>query len=329
MISLAGALQLNVEQETNRIVTAMQRAVREHMHKRGAVVGVSGGVDSATVLALCVKAFGPDKVIALILPEIDSDPDSERLGVLAAEACGVSPIVEHLTAALEGFGCYRRRDEAIRQVFPEYEAAAGYKAKIMLPQNVLEEGALNFFSLCIVTPEGEMKTKRLALAQYLQIVAASNFKQRARMSMLYYYAEANNYAVIGTPNKNEHEQGFFVRHGDSGADFRPIVHLLKTQVYQLANYLKVPREIIDRPPTTDTYSAHSTQQEFFFRLPFETMDLLWQAQEMGFSHEQVSSETGLKTEQVQRAFDDFDRKRKTTEHLRAPALSVPDVEAWD
>jgi len=318
------SLRIDPAAETERIVSSMRRAVRQLMKRRGAVVGVSGGVDSSTVLGLCVRAFGKDNVVGLLLPEKDSDPESSRLGEVAANAFGVSPVAEDLTEALQGIGCYRLRDEAIKRAFPEYDAEHGYKAKIVLPE--LKAGSLNVFSLCIVTPEGESRTKRLALNDYLQIVAASNFKQRARMSMLYYHAESRNYAVIGTPNKNEHEQGFFVKHGDGGADFRPIVHLLKTQVYQIAEHIGVPREIIERPPTTDTYSAFSTQEEFFFRLPFATMDVLYHAHENGVSAGVVARETGMEKAQVQMAFDDFDRKRNTTEHLRAAAMNVLDFE---
>jgi NAD+ synthase len=224
---------------------------------------------------------------------------------------------------LDGFGCYRRRDEAIRRVFPEYDAAAGYKAKIGLPQNLLDEDTLNVFHLTIVAPDGSQQNKRLPIHDYFQIVAASNFKQRTRMSMLYYHAELHNYAVIGTANKNEHDQGFFVKYGDGGIDVKPITHLFKTQIYQLAEYLDVPAEVRQRPPTTDTYSAPSTQEEFFFRLPFETMDLLWYAQEHDVPLAEVAVVMGLSEVQVQRAFDDFTRKYRTTEYLRMQPLGFP------
>jgi NAD+ synthase len=259
-----------------------------------------------------------------MMPEKDSDPASESLASQVAQQYGVEPILENITPVLDGFGCYPRRDEAIRRVFPEYDAAAGYKAKIVLPQNVLDDDTLNIFSLTIITPDGTEKTQRLSLRDYFQIVAASNFKQRTRMSMLYYHAELRNYAVIGTANKNEHDQGFFVKHGDAGVDVKPIGHLFKTQVYQLAEYLDVPEEIRQRPPTSDTYSAHSTQQEFFFRLPFATMDLLWYAQEHGVPVAEVAQVMDLTEAQVQRAFDDFSRKWRTTEFLRMPPLGVTD-----
>ena len=311
--------------ETERILQFMRQSVRQALHRQGGVVGISGGVDSSVVLALCLRAFGGEKVTALILPEKDSDPESERLGCLVAKHYGIEPLLENITPVLDGFGCYPRRDESIRRVFPEYDAAGGYTAKIVLPQNMLEEDTLNVFSLVIVTPGGEEKSQRLPPREFFQIVAASNFKQRTRMAMLYYHAELRNYAVIGTGNKNEHEQGFFVKYGDGGSDLMPIGHLFKTQVYQLAEYLDVPLEIRQRPPTSDTYSAHSTQQEFFFRLPFETMDLLWFAQEHQVPIREVAQVMGLSEEQVLRAYADFTRKSRTTDYLRTQVLKLSEA----
>lgn len=311
-------LQLDPAAETERTVTALRRDVRQLMRRQGVVLGISGGVDSAVVLALCVRAFGPAKVIAVMMPEKDSDPLSERLARELAAKFGVTPLLENITPVLEGFGCYPRRDEAIRRVFPEFDDARGYKSKIVLPSNLLEDETLNFFSVTIVRPDGSEATKTLPIRDFLQIVAASNFKQRTRMAMLYYHAELHNYAVMGTANKNEHDQGFFVKFGDSGVDVKVLGHLYKTQIYQLAKYLEVPEAIQKRTPTSDTYSAACTQEEFFFRLPFETMDLLWYAQEHGIPAAEVAPVMGLTEAQVQRAFTDFARKYKTTEYLRLP-----------
>jgi NAD+ synthase len=314
-------LDIDPKAEAERIVTAMRRAIRQ-FRKQGVVVGVSGGIDSSVVLALAVRAFGAERVTALMLPERDSDPESERLARLAAAQHGIEPIREEITPVLEGFGCYRRRDEAVRRLFPNYDASRGYKLKIVLPQNLLDEDTLNVFSATVISPDGAAETRPLPPREFLQIVAASNFKQRTRMAMLYYHAELRNAAVIGTANKNEHGQGFFVKHGDAGVDFNAIVHLFKTQVYQLARHLGVPREIQDRPPTSDTYSAPSTQEEFFFRLPFATMDLLWYAQENGFSPEEVAPVMNLTPPQVARAFADFERKARTTDYLRSGPINV-------
>jgi NAD+ synthase len=313
-------IDIDPAEEADRLVALLRSVVRKQMRRYGAVVGISGGVDSSVVLALCVRAFNAEHVTAVMMPEKDSDPDSERLARAVAGRYGVEPVLEVITPVLEGFGCYPRRDEAVNRLFPEYDPGAGYKCKIGLPENLLEEGDLNYFSLTVVSPAGEEKTNRLPLRELLQIVAASNFKQRTRMAMLYYHAELRNYAVVGTGNKNEHDQGFFVKYGDGGVDLQPIAHLYKTQIYQLAQYLDVPEEIRRRPPTTDTYSAASTQQEFFFRLPFETLDLLWCAYENNLPVEEVARGMGLTEIQVQRAFGDFQRKQRTTEYLRLPPV---------
>lgn len=316
-------LDLDPAAETERIVKWLRDSMR-NLHRTGAVIGISGGIDSSVSLGLCVRAFGPQRVTALILPEKDSDPESAELARLLAAHYGIEPILEDITPALDGYGCYARRDEAIARVFPEYDPTAGYKAKIVLPPNLLDEDTLNVYSLKIITPEGTEKSMRLPPREFAQIVAASNFKQRTRTAMLYYHAELRNYAVIGTPNKNEHEQGFFVKFGDGGVDLKPIVHLYKTQVYQLARYLDVPEVIQARTPTTDTYSAPSTQEEFFFRLPFETMDLLWYAQENHVSLEETAEALGLTARQVRRAFDDFSRKSRSTAYLRTAPLEMSD-----
>jgi len=198
----------------------------------------------------------------------------------------------------------------------------GYKAKLVLPPNRIEEDTLNFYSLAVVTPQGEELTRRLPLKEYLQIVAASNFKQRARMAMLYHHAELRNYAVAGTANRDEQQQGFFVKYGDSAADIRPIAHLYKTQVYQLAMFLDVPEEVRRRPPTSDTYAAPQTQQEFFFRLPFETLDLISYARDHAIPVNEVSSAIGFSSEQVERIYRDLDRRAQTTAYLHMPPVEL-------
>ena len=313
-------LDIDAVAETERLTGFLRDSVRGELRRQGAVLGISGGVDSAVVLALCARAFGPERVLAVMLPEKESDPESERLAREAAAACGVEPARHEITAVLEAFGCYRMRDDAIRRVFPEYEPARGYRAKLVLPPDLLERDALNIFSLAIEGPGDVRLSKPAPPGELRQITAASAFKQRTRMAVLYYYAELKHFAVIGTPNKNEHDQGFFVKHGDGGADVRPIVHLFKTQVYQLAEHLGVPEEIRRRPPTTDTYSAPCTQEEFFFRLPFAVMDLLWCAMERGIPTAEAAAGMGLTEEQVRRVYNDLERKARTTAYLRMAAL---------
>ena len=305
----------NIEDAVQRIVSKMQDDVLHMMKRNGAVIGISGGIDSSVCLALAAKAFGPEKVLGIMLPEKDSSPDSEELALDLADIFGIKAIKEEITGALTGFRCYERRDEAVSKVFPEYDPDT-YKMKIGIKKANLFSSLPPIFTLTVIGPDGEQKEKILPRDEYLQIVASSNFKQRTRMSMLYYHAEKLHYGVVGTPNKHEQEQGFFVKYGDGAGDVMPIGNLYKTQVYQLAEYLGVPKEIIDRTPTTDTYSAEQTQEEFFYQLPFDLMDRYWYGFENGYSAKEVAEVMGETPERVEALFRNFRRKQQTTEYLR-------------
>jgi NAD+ synthase len=305
----------NVAEVIENIVTRLKDDILVRFRRNGAVIGISGGIDSSVCLALAVKAFGMEKVLGIMLPEKDSNPDSENLARELTGRFGVKAIKEEITDALSGFRCYERRDEAVKRVFPEYDPKT-YKMKIGIRQSGLFSNLPPIFTLTIIDSSGNQQDKILPVNDYLQIVAASNFKQRTRMSMLYYHAEALHYAVIGTPNKHEQEQGFFVKYGDGAGDVMPIGNLYKTQVYQLAKHLGVPEEIISRTPTTDTYPAEQTQEEFFYQLPFDLMDRYWYGFENGYSASEVAAIMGEKPEKVEALFRNFERKRRTTEYLR-------------
>jgi NAD+ synthase len=307
--------------ETERICNNLKEIVAFKLKKRGAIVGVSGGIDSSVVLALCARTFGPDKVLAVMMPEKDSNPESKNLATILCNKYNVPYIVEDLTDAVNGFGCYKRRDEAVKRVFPSYDPSV-HKMKIVLKSDKEGMGKINVFYLIVISPDGSEQSFRIPISEYLQIVAASNFKQRSRMSMLYYYADARNYAVIGTGNKNEHEQGFFVKFGDGGADVKPIAHLFKTQVYQLAEYLEVPHEICSRTPTTDTYSAEQTQEEFFFKLPFDVLDRIWYGWEKGVSINEIAYAIGFSSSLVESVINDIKQKIHSTEYLRQDPISL-------
>ena len=306
----------NVKDTVDQIVNKLRDDVLNKLKRFGGVVGISGGIDSSICLALAAKAFDPEKIVAIMMPEKDSSPESENLARELAEKFGVKSLfLENITSSLEGFRCYERRDEAVKRVFPEYNPFT-HKMKIGIKQSGLFTNLPPVFSLTVIDQSGNEKEQSLNVKDYLQIVAASNFKQRTRMSMLYYYAEAYYYAVIGTPNKHETEQGFFVKYGDGGADVMPIGNLYKTQVYQLAEYLGIPQGIISRTPTTDTYPAEQTQEEFFYQLPFDLMDLYWYGFEHNYSPHEVAQVMGETVERVEALFRNFSRKRNTTEYLK-------------
>ena len=310
-------LALDAEAEIERIAQSLRAQVLGGFRRRGAVLGLSGGIDSSVVAALCVRAFGKDKVLGLFMPERHSSDDALALGRLLADTLGIEAIVEDIAPALEGLGCYRRQDEAIRTIVPQY--GPGWKCKLVLP-SILEAGRLNVTRLTVQSPEGEVSTVRLTPAAYLQIVAATNYKQRVRKMTEYYHADRLNYAVAGTPNRLEYDQGFFVKQGDGAADVKPIAHLYKTQVYQLAAHLGIPEEIRRRPPTTDTFSMPQTQEEFYFALPYDRMDLCLYALNHGIPAEEVAPLVELTPDQVSRVFKDIEAKRRATKYLHTPPL---------
>jgi NAD+ synthase len=293
--------------------------------RRGVVVALSGGIDSSTVAALCVAALGKDRVFGLHMPERESSSETVTLSRLLADSLGIDSALEEISPILETAGCYQRRDDAIRKVCPQY--GPGYKSKIVLP-SVIDSDSFRLYSVVVLAPDGTQTRHRLTPESYLGIVAATNFKQRVRKMLEYYHADRLNYAVTGTPNRLEYDQGFFVKLGDGAADVKPIAHLYKSQVYALAEYLGVPEEIRSRPSTTDTYSLPQSQEEFYFSLPHDLMDLCLFGKNNGVPIGEIAAASGLTAEQVNRVFRDIDQKRKTTSYLHMPpklAADVPEI----
>lgn len=304
-------LQLHLEATISSLSERIRDAVFSRLSRRGAVVALSGGIDSSVCAALCALGLGTEKVFGLLLPEKDSSPDSVALGGTLCRHLGIEHAEVDITATLEAIGCYRWRDEAIRSVFPEY--TEGWKSKIVIDQGLLERDRFNFFTIVVESPDGQTERKRLPQRAYLQIVAATNFKQRIRKTVEYFHADRLNYAVTGTPNRLEFDQGFFVKNGDGSADLKPIAHLYKSQVYALAHHLGLPEEILGARPTTDTYSLPQSQDEFYFVLPYEKMDIVLYGLNHGKSPEEVGAEIGMTPEQVRRVFRDIAIKRRTTQ----------------
>jgi NAD+ synthase len=318
-------LSIDPAQATERACAAIRDQVARQLRRRGAVLGLSGGIDSSVSAALCARALGPDRVFGVFMPEEDSDPESLRLGRVLAAALGVETALEDIAPILRAAGCYERRDAFIRQVFPEY--GPGYKCKLVLP-GVLSGAGYNLTSLVIESPDGVRQKRRLPPDVYLGVVAATNMKQRTRKQIEYYHADRLNYAVAGTPNRLEYDQGFFVKNGDGAADFKPIAHLYKTQVYQLAEFLGVPEEVRRRSPTTDTFSLPQGQDEFYFSLPYDKMDLCLYALNHGVPADEAAPAVGLTAEQVELVYRDIRSKRRATEYLHRPPVllePVPEV----
>jgi NAD+ synthase len=315
-------LRLDAPRETERICRRLREAVGGPLRRRGLVIGLSGGIDSSVSATLAVRALGAARVFGLLMPERHSDDDTLRLSRGLAESLGIRWAHEDISPVLDALGCYRRYDEAVRGIVPEY--GPGWKSKIVTSDATSGRG-FRLFSLVAKAPDGREIRERLPLEAYLGVVASTSFKQRTRKMLEYYHADRLHYAVVGTPNRLEYDQGFFVKNGDGAADVKPIAHLYKTQVYELAEHLGVPEEIRSRPPSTDTYSLEQGQDEFYFSLPFREMDLCLWAKNHGVAPEAVASAVGLTAEQVGRVFDDIDTKRATTAYLHLPPLLLEDV----
>lgn len=315
-------LILDAAAEVERIVASLRRQLSGELRKRGLVLGLSGGIDSSVSAALAVRAVGAKNVFCLYMPENDSDPESLRLGRLVAETYGLEGVVEDIGPTLAAMGCYTRREAFIREVVPEY--GPGWASKIVIA-NALSNDGYNLSSLVVQSPDGEQRSVRLPHAVYLGIVAATNMKQRTRKQIEYFHADRLNFAVLGTPNRLEYDQGFFVKNGDGAADVKPIAHLYKSQVYQLAAHLGVPEEIRRRPPTTDTYSLPQTQEEFYFSLPYDRMDLCLYGLNHGIAIDEVAAAAGLSVEQVERVWADIAAKRKATRYLHLKPRLVDEV----
>jgi NAD+ synthase len=285
--------------------------------RRGAVVAVSGGIDSSVVAGICARAVGAERVLCLRLPERDVGDSSSDLGLELAEALGTPTVEEPITDALEGLGCYRRRDEAIREVFPDYEPTWRHKIVRSAPT-----GGITFFSLVVERPDGTTDERRMPPGPYRELLAATNMKQRVRKLMEYTWADKLGYAVAGTPNLLEYDQGFFVKGGDGLADLKPIAGLYKGQVYALARHMELPSSITERTPTTETFSLPQTQEEFYFGHPYERMDLLMWGHANGIPAAELAPRTGLPEKAVKAAYAEIERRRVATEYLHAPAVLI-------
>lgn len=318
----ADVFNIDTEKVVDDICKSIRSSLGGVLKRRGLVIGISGGIDSSVSLALAVKAVGKDKIFTLQMPERHSSDDTLGISGRLAQHFDVATAHEDITPILKAVNFYDKYDAAIKSVIPEY--GEGWKSKIVIP-NVINNDTFTYFSVVAQTPEGEMIKKRLPHKEYLEVVAATNFKQRTRKMLEYYHADRLNYAVIGTPNRLEYDQGFFVKLGDGSADIKPIAHLYKTQVYAIAEYLGVPEEIRKRPPTTDTYSLEQGQDEFYFSLPHDKMDLCLYAKNNNIAVSEVADYMNLTEEQVLKVFKDIEIKRNTTKYLHCKPILVTDV----
>lgn len=308
---------MDCETEVRNTSDFIRNSLVSPLKRRGVVIGLSGGIDSSTCTALCSHALGPEKVFAILMPERDSSEETLEISRSVAEEFNVEYIHEDISGILDSLGCYNRQSAAVQKAIPDF--TEDWKFKIVLPP--VDKG-LRVFSVVAQSPDGATIKKRLPHDAYLEIVAATNFKQRVRKMLEYYYADRLNYAVIGTPNLQEYDQGFFVKNGDGSADIKPIAHLYKTQVFSIARHLGVPESVLNRPPTTDTYSLSQGQDEFYFSLPLREMDICLYGLNNNLPDDAVCSEAGIAQPKLEAVYRDIKQKRETSVYLHKSPLTL-------
>ena len=307
-------LKIDPAQQLAKLSAFIVEQMNVVFRRKGVIVGLSGGIDSACIAAVAVHAIGKEKVVGLVLPESESNPISSEYAIKHAKALGIEHSKIYITPTVDSVVHYKWRDEFIQKLIPEYKP--GYKYNITLPTDLLERDTFSFYSLQVQMPDGEIKRKRLNLEGFRTITSFANIKIRARMLHLYAEAERRNLLVIGTTNRTEFILGDFCKYGDGGTDIEPLTYLYKNQIYQIADYLKVIPEIINRQPSPDTFSLPVSDQEFFFRIPFNRLDHLLYAWEHDIPINDAANILDISEDAVNRAFKDFSSKFRATEHLR-------------
>jgi NAD+ synthase len=313
-------LKINPEQELQKLSDFVVEQVNIVFRRKGVIVGLSGGIDSACMAAIAVHAIGKEKVVGLILPEKESNPISSQFAEKHARALGIEHREIDISATVDSVVRYGWRDEYIKNLVPEYQS--GYKYNITLPTDLLERDSFSFYVLQVALPNGDLKKKRLSMEEFRTITSFANIKIRSRMLHLYAEAEKRSLVVAGTTNRTEFILGDFCKYGDGGTDIEPLSYLYKNQIYQIAHHLKVIPEIIDRQPSPDTFSLPVSDQEFFFRIPFDKLDHLLYAWEHEVSPAETAAVLGLSEEAVKRSFKDFASKNKATAHLRTMPYTI-------
>ena len=307
-------LKIDAAAEVQRISAFVAEEARAVLRRSGVVVGLSGGVDSAVMAGIAVQAVGAANVLTLILPERESNPISREYARKQARILGVEAREVDITPTVDAVGGYAWRDEYLKSLVPEYGPGCTYH--ISLPTDLLERDSYNLYVLRVRLPDGSLKTKRLTPESFRTLTAFASIKIRARMMHLYWESERRGFLVAGTTNRTEQILGDFCKYGDGGTDLEPLAHLYKNQVYQLAEILKVTREIKERVPSPDTFSLPVSDQEFYFRIPFAKLDFLLLAWEHKVSTQEAADVLDLAPAAVDRAFRDFTAKSRATAHLR-------------
>jgi NAD+ synthase len=298
-------LKLQMEIEPKKLSHVLESFIREYMEKlerEGVILGLSGGIDSAVVTALCKRAVGSERTLVLLMPEKDSKEEHLKDALNFANAVGVRTRKIDITPYLKELAVYplalfsqvpfsyKLRGSLIKKLFRFYERRTGE----------------NPFSTSIAGLKGKPYSSFICKRN-----AYYRIKHRLRMVLLYLYGELENRLIVGAANKSEYQIGYFVKHGcDDAADIMPLLNLYKTQVRELARYLDVPLRIIEKPPSPDIIPG--IVDEEVIGLPYEKLDLILLTLERGWEISEITKALDMDEERVQYVKKLFQK----SEHMR-------------
>jgi len=302
----------NLEKTVNEICKFIQDEISNNLQKKGVVFGLSGGIDSAVTAALCAKSFESEQILGLIMPEKESNESSKVLAKQVSKKFSFNTETINITKILESFGVYEKKENIVYEKFPEFNSKCKYR--VVVPPKLKNTIGIPFLE--ILDQDNQIHKLKITSLDFLTLTASTSIKHRVRMTLLYYHGEKNNFSVIGTTNKSEYQQGYFVKYGDGGSDIEPLVNIYKSQIYQLGKFLEIPKEILVSKASPDIWSFSTSDEEFFYTVPYNIVDLILYARENKLSISDVQKISDLKIEDIENLFQMQNIKQIKSQHMR-------------
>jgi len=301
----------NVEKSVEEISTFLHDEIFEKFHKQGAIIGLSGGIDSTVTMELCVKALGPEKILGLTMFEKESNENNKSLIDKISKNHDIKIENIDITTILDSYGVYSNREEIVKNYFPNFNSDCKYR--VVVPPNF---NSIGMPYLEVLDDKNKQHKLKITSSDFLSLTAATSIKHRVRMSLLYYHAEKNNLSVVGTTNKSEFLQGYFVKYGDGGSDIEPLVNFYKSQVYQIGDFLNIDNDIMINAASPDVWSYSTTDEEFFYTVPYNIVDLILYSRLNNLSVSEIQQLSNLSEEKIQSLIKFQNIKEEKSKHMR-------------